>query len=199
MPTTIRLIEMPETTGFVPLGVLGYCLMRTGFLEPVFHQIALPIKTVEHAPKAKLLDVLVSILAGCRSLAQVNTRIRPDIALATAWGRTQFAEQSNLARTLDIFGPDQVRQLRQGSEALFRRESRALRHDFGRDWLWLDIDLTPLPISKRAEGSTKGKIGGEKTHTGDNWPAFMPRNIMKRSSLDFIQGTSTAARPICRP
>ena len=60
IPTTIRLIEMPEITGFVPLGVLGYCLMRTEFLEPVFHQIALPIKTVEHAPKAKLLDVLVS-------------------------------------------------------------------------------------------------------------------------------------------
>jgi hypothetical protein len=33
-----------------------------------------------------------------------------------------------------------------------------LRHDYIRDWLWLDIDLTPLPISKHAEGSTKGKI-----------------------------------------
>jgi hypothetical protein len=27
------------------------------------------------------------------------------------------------------------------------------------EWLWLDIDLTPLPISKHAEGSTKGKFG----------------------------------------
>jgi hypothetical protein len=51
-----------------------------------------------------------------------------------------------------------VSQLRHGSEALFRHESRALRHDFDKDLLWLDIDLTPLPISKHAEASTKGKF-----------------------------------------
>lgn len=33
-----------------------------------------------------------------------------------------------------------------------------LRHDFAHEWLWLDIDLTPLPISKHAEASTKGKM-----------------------------------------
>jgi hypothetical protein len=97
-------------------------------------------------------------LAGCRAIAQVNTRLRPEVALARAWGRERFAEQSTLTRTLDAFSATQVAQLRRGSEALFRRESRVLRHDFVHDWLWLDIDLTPLPISKHAEGSTKGKF-----------------------------------------
>jgi hypothetical protein len=80
------------------------------------------------------------------------------MALARAWGRDRFADQSTLARTLDAFGSAEVCQLRQGSEAFFRRESRVLRHNYAQDWLWLDIDLTPLPISKRAEGSTKGKF-----------------------------------------
>jgi hypothetical protein len=163
MTTNIRLIPMPEETGFVPLGVLGYCLTRTNFLAPVFTELTLPIKKVDHAANDKLLDVLVSILAGCRAISQVNTRLRPDLALAQAWGRGQFASQSNLARTLDAFSSDTVGQLRQGSEALFRRESRTLRHDFAQDWLWLDIDLTPLPASKNAQGSTKGKISGKKT------------------------------------
>ena len=158
MPTIIRLTEMPNETSFAPLGVLGYCLTRTRFLSPVWARLDLPLKTVDHAPQAKLLDLLVSILAGCRAVVQVNTRLRPDIALARAWGRERFAEQSTLARTLDSFTGVQVAQLRHGSEALFRRESRVLRHDFAQDWLWLDIDLTPLPISKQAEGSTKGKF-----------------------------------------
>jgi len=157
MPTVIRLVNMPEQTGYAPLAVVGYCLSRTRFLDSVWAELDLGLKTVDHPPEAKLLGLLISILAGCRSIAQVNTRLRSEIALARAWGQ-EWADQSNLARTLDAFTAKQVAQLRQGSEALFRRESRTLRHDWARDWLWLDIDLTPLPISKRAEGSTKGKF-----------------------------------------
>lgn len=158
MPTAIRLIDMPDDTGFAPLAVLGYCFTRTDFLAPVWADLRLLLKTVDHAPAAKLQDVLISILAGCRSLAQVNTDLCPDVALAHAWGRDHFADQSTLARTLDAFTDTEVNQLRHGSEALFRRESRSLRHDFSRDFLWFDIDLSPLPISKHAEGSTKGKF-----------------------------------------
>lgn len=162
MSTSIRVVELKDQTEFVPLAVLGYCLTRTNFLDPVFSELKLPIKTVDHAPSEKLLDLLVSILASCRSVAQVNTRIRPDRVLARAWNRTRFAEQSSLMRTLDAFDSATLGQLRRGSETLFRHESQSLQHPFDRDWLWLDIDLTPLPISKHAEGSTKGKMG-EKT------------------------------------
>jgi len=165
MSTVIRLIQMPHETGFAPLGVLGYCLTRTQFLAPIWTDLDLPLKKVDHSPQAKLLDLLVSIMAGCRSIAQVNTRLRPDLALAQAWGRERFADQSTLTRTLDSFGYAHLTQLHRGSEAWFRRESRALRHDFDRNWLWLDIDLTPLPISKHAEGSTKGKFD-RKGHYG---------------------------------
>lgn len=157
MGTIVRLTEMPDETNFAPLGLLGYCLTRTDFLAPLWQELSLSLKTVDHRPEEKLVDVLVSILAGCRAITQVNTRLRPDRALARAWGRHAFAEQSTLARTLDAFGPGEVEQLRQGSEALFRRESRTCRHDFDKAWLWLDIDLSPLPISKHAESSTKGK------------------------------------------
>jgi hypothetical protein len=159
MPTIIRLKDMPNETGFAPLGVVGYCLTRTQFLAPVWEKLSLPLKTVDHSPQDKLQDIVVSILSGCRAIYQVNTRLRPDLALARAWGRERFADQSQLARALDTFTGVDLTQLRQGSEVLFRRESRVLQHDFAHTWLWLDIDLTPLPISKHAEGSTKGKLG----------------------------------------
>lgn len=188
MPTTIRLTPMSHETAFAPLGVLGYCLTRTAFLTPLWQGLALPLKTVDYAPAAKLLDVLVSILAGCRAIVQVNTRLRPDVALAHAWGRERFAEQATLARTLDAFAEPHVLQLRQGSEALFRRESQVLRHDFTQDWLWLDIDLTPLPISKQAEASTKGKFA-KKTPMDANWHACMRHNTMRPCSPASTQAS----------
>jgi hypothetical protein len=162
MATNIRLIRLESETSYVPLGVLGYCLTRSKFFDPVFRQLALPIKTVDHKPSEKLLDLLVSLLASCRSINQINTRIRPDLALAHAWGRERFAEQSTVTRTLNSFRQDDVAQLRAGGEGLLRQEGCIFRHDFVKNWLWLDIDLTSLPISKRAESSTKGKIGGKK-------------------------------------
>lgn len=36
-------------------------------------------------------------------------------------------------------------------------------HDFEQNWLWLDIDLSPLPVSKLAQASHKDKISGKKT------------------------------------
>jgi len=188
MPTTIRLTPMSDETAFAPLGVLGYCLTRTAFLTPLWQGLDLPLKTVDYAPSAKLLDLVVSILAGCRAIVQVNTRLRPDVALAHAWGRERFAEQATLARTLNAFAESHVVQLRQGSEALFRRESQVFRHDFAQDWLWLDIDLTPLPISKRAEASTKGKFA-KKTTTAANWHACMRRNTTRPCSPTSIRAS----------
>ena len=169
MPIPIRLIDMSTSTQFAPLGVLGYCLTRTEFLREVFAPISFAEKTIDHRPEAKLQDVLVSVLAGCRAISTINTRIRPDLALAQAWNRKQFAEQSTVARTLDKFSQEQVEQLRSGTDRVFKRESFVLRHDFRQTRLWLDLDLTPLPIAKKAEGSCKGKIGDKKTAMAGNW------------------------------
>lgn len=194
MSTVIRLVCMPQETGYAPLGVLGYCLTRTKFLECVWSDVGLPIKAVDHEPSAKLQDVLISILTGCRSVSQVNTRLRPDLALACAWGRLQFAEQSTLARTLDMFADEQVAQLRKGLDALLRREGQVFRHPFADEWLYLDIDLTPLPISKYAEASTKGKFA-KKTATGDNWHVCMRHSIRKPFSRTSIRARQTAVLP----
>ena len=198
MRPSIRLMSMPTQTNFAPLGVLGYCLTRTNFLWPTLTAVHLPLKAVDHTPASKLLDVLVSILAGCRALSQVNTRLRPDLALARAWGRITFADQSSLSRTLDSFRDQHVQQLRQASALLFRRQSQTLCHPFSEEWLWLDLDLTPLPASKHAEASTKGKISPKKTLMVGNWHASMRRSITKRSSHSSTPASNKVRRPMCQ-
>ena len=198
MKTRVRLVPLSVETSFAPLGALGYCLTRSGFLDVLWQALDLPLKTVAHRPEAKLLDVLVSIFAGCRAVSQINSQLRPDLALARAWGRCRFADQATVARTLDAFDSAQITQLRVGSETLFRRESLSLRHDLSADWLWLDIDLTPLPISKRAEGSTKGKLG-KKTDMGGSWPECMRHSITRRCFPEFIQVSKRVVPVTCRP
>ena len=117
MSTRIVLTAMPTSTRFAPLGALGYCLTRTGFLDVVFNDVELSVKRVDHAPQEKLLDGLVAVLAGCRAIYEINARVRPDRALAQAWGRDRFAEQSNVSRALDAFTATPLEQLQQGSKA----------------------------------------------------------------------------------
>ena len=87
MKVQIVLEPLPTHTQYVPLAVLGYCLTRAGFLQPVWDEIDWAMKTIRHVPTEKLQDMLVSILAGNKTVYQINTRLRPDLTLATAWHR----------------------------------------------------------------------------------------------------------------
>lgn len=124
------------------------------------------MKTLQHTPTEKLQDMLVSILAGNEAVSQVNTHLRPDTTLAVAWNRQRFAEQSSIANTLNALEAEQVVQLRQGSQSLFRQYSQMVRHDFRKHWLMVDIDPTGLLASRHAEGSRKGYIAGEINRYG---------------------------------
>jgi hypothetical protein len=119
------------------------------------------MKHYDHTIQEKLQDMLVAIMAGCRTLNQVNTLIRPDLVLAKAWLRTRFAEQSNLSRMLDALQASHIEQLRTGHLILLKKHSQLRYHDWQRS-LILDVDPTSLLASKRAEGSRKGWVSGRR-------------------------------------
>lgn len=166
MAVSIVLEALPTQTEYVPLAVLGYCLTRSQFLAPVWAPIEWTMQTRDHSPTAKLQDMLVSIMAGNTAVYQINTRIRPDLTLASAWQRPQFAEQSNIAKLLDRLTAQQIDQLREGTQMLFREYGQTMRHDYEAHWLLVDVDLTGLLASQRAEGSCKGYVSGKRNRYG---------------------------------
>lgn len=157
-----------STLNHAPLAALGYALRRAGVLTPLT-DLDLPIKTVDHTPNDKVLEGLVLILAGGRATAQANLLLRPNVGLAQAWGQAQFAEQSTLARAFDALTAANVQALQAAFASLTQTWSHACHHDFRRGDLTLDGDLTGLPASRRAEGSTKGYFPGKKIAMVDNW------------------------------
>jgi Transposase DDE domain group 1 len=116
-------------------------------------------KTVKHSPTDKLLDGFITILAGAHGLCEINTRLRSDLALQRAFGRSACAEQSVVQQTLDACTSTKVAQMMQALDIIFHQHSLAYRHDYKASLQVLDIDMTGMPCGKHADESTKGYFG----------------------------------------
>jgi hypothetical protein len=123
-------------------------------------------KTVRYRPVDKLLDALSGILCGAKTIAQNNITIRTDRAVQRAFGRTGCAEQSTIARTLRACTAENVAQLQQVSWSYLKRYGATPRHRFHDKLLWVDVDLTPMPIGAQAEGSERTWMGRNRSKTG---------------------------------
>ena len=149
---------------------MGDFLRQRDCFAPLRDHVKVGSKTVLPTPHQKRLDVVVSRLADCTSRKQITTRLRPDTALAAAWGREACADQAPMTRLLDAFPPLTVTQRRTAVEHIYVREGRALHHPFDQELLFLDIDLTGLPAGRHAEASAKGYFSGKKTAAGASSP-----------------------------
>jgi hypothetical protein len=173
----ITLVPLGQTTLFAPLVALGFYVREQDLLAPIFARLTFEQATHTRHPEAALLDLWVSILAGCYSVSQINTKIRPDRLLAQAWGRPCFAEQSTVARVLDVCQAEQVDQLRAGAAVVYRWLGQAPHQAWADAPLMIDIDLTALPAGRHADGSTKGyfaeKGGADVSCVGSAPPRMM--------------------------
>ena len=152
----VSLARQKGSTQYGPLVALGHFVRTTELLAPLTSRVAFSGRRSRRNPADTLVDLWLSMLTACESVAQINTTLRPDRTLARSWGRVRdIAEQSTVARVLDEMGAEQVAQVRQGVTSISRWIGASQRHDWSRT-LMVDIDLTELPVSARAEGSTKG-------------------------------------------
>jgi hypothetical protein len=111
-----------------------------------------PHRPVEHktlSPTEKLIDALMGILSGSKALYEIDVRVRPDVPLQRAFGRDHCADQSPIQRTLNTFAEENVAQLREAVEAIRRRYSAVISHDFEEQMLTLEVDLTGLRAFRR--------------------------------------------------
>jgi hypothetical protein len=199
MHRLLGLSDMKANTQWAPLALLGYRLQQRKFFEPLYQNLDLHQKQIHYTSQDKLITCLVSIMSDCQAISHIDTRIRPDRALAQAWGLECFAHQSIVADTLNRFTETHVAQLRQAVNTIYLREGRAVQHDVNKQGLLiLDVDLTGLPASKHAEGSCKGYFSGKKGDVDGNSPALVPLSIMKVCSVFCIQAIRLRKRVCLR-
>lgn len=148
-------------TQYAPLAALLAHYQQNQVFNPL-HEVAMVMKARDFTPHEKLQQVVVSILAGCQTLSEVNQKLKPEMRLAMAGGWSRFADQSGLSRTLDALTLMNIKQLRQAETQIWRAHSQVKHHDW-RGYLWLDFDLSGLPCGKRAQASQRGYFSGKKT------------------------------------
>jgi len=166
MSLEIGFTDELTNTQYAPLAVLCAHYQANQLLEPL-KQVPIPMKTRVFSPGDKLIQILLSILAGCGPLYEVNERLKPETGLAALWGWEALSDQSNLSRVLDALSLKQIGLLQEQTRRIGQRISRIPDHDW-RSFLWLDFDLSGLPCSKRAEASQKGYFSGKKTRPDAN-------------------------------
>lgn len=160
MRLEIGLTDGPINTCYAPLAVLSAYYQQTHALESLA-QVLLAMKIRAYSCAEKLTQVFLSLLAGCQTLSEVNSKLKGETCLAAVWGWKDFADQSSLSRTLDALQAAQIDQLRQAGNAIWRAHSQVPGHDW-RNYLWLEYDQSGLPCSLRAEASQKGWFSGDK-------------------------------------
>ena len=153
-------------SGHASLCVLGKYLRQIGFFEPLERRVHLEQKVLKYTPIQKLEMLFVGLLAGIKAVSHTATTIRVDRALTAAFGLPGCADQSVLADTLDAAQDADVADLQAAIADLFAQSSQACQHSFDQELLVLDVDLSPLPASKHAEGSERGYLGRSRSKTG---------------------------------
>jgi hypothetical protein len=148
------------------LAALGLHLRQIDLFGPIRDSVKIAQKTVKYSPLDKLSDAFISILAGAHGLSEINTRLRSDLALQAAFGRTACADQSVVQDTLNACKAEQVTQLESALTTIYRQHSQGYAHDYTAAWQILDADLSGLPCGKKAAFACKGYFPQQRYRRG---------------------------------
>lgn len=166
MNTKFGYTDETFNTQYAPLGMLLALYKQKQVLKPL-ENVTTSAKTVHFSFQDKLEQVLVSILSGCETISEVNTKLQGDTPLAKSSGWERFADQSTLSLTLDSLSQMNIEQLRDATTQIGQTYGQTPRHDW-RGFLWFDYDLSGLICSQQAEESQKGYFSGKKTPQDGN-------------------------------
>ncbi len=146
-------------TACASLAALGVKLSHLDLFGPIRERVLIAQKTVKHAPVDKLYDAFISVLAGAGGLVEINSRLRADPTLQAAFGRRRCAEQSVVQDTLNACTAENVNQMEQAMDVIYRKLGQGYQHDYRASLHLLDVDMSGMPCGKKAAFATKGYFG----------------------------------------
>jgi hypothetical protein len=148
------------------LAALGHKLQSLNVFEPITQNVQIAQKTVKYTPSEKLRDAFISLLAGAHGLVEINKRVKADVGLQRAFGRTGCAEQSVVQETLDACTAENGAQMETALTTIFRRHSQSYRHDYQVHWQLVDVEMTGRPCGKKAAFASKGYFAHQRNRRG---------------------------------
>jgi hypothetical protein len=164
--STISRVTTSHASPRASLAAIGALIRQRHLFEPVGEHVTIMQKTVQYTPTDKLYDALITILAGAHGMVEVNTRLRSDVALQRAFGRRGCAEQSVIQDTLDASTAENVQQLEQALDQIYRRHSQGYQHAYQQNWQILDADMSGMPCGPKAAFASRGYFARLRNRRG---------------------------------
>lgn len=152
--------------GRASLAAIGHYLHHIDLLAPIREKLQIKQKTVKYTPVDKITDAFILLLTGAHRMVEINTTLRADPALVEAFGKSGCAEQSVVQDSLDACQDENIAQMQQAVNTIFRKHSRAVAHDYHKQFQVLDIDLSGRECGPGAEDATKGYFADHRGATG---------------------------------
>jgi hypothetical protein len=153
-------------TGSASLAALGLKRRERKLFKPIEQNVQIAQKTVKDRPSDKLYDAWISMLAGAHGLVEINTRLRADVGWQGAFGRSRCAEQSVVQDTLNACTAENVKQMEQAINTIYRQHSQGFEHDYQASFQVLDVDMSGLPCGRKAGFATKGYFAKQRNRRG---------------------------------
>ena len=153
-------------TGSASLAAVGIKLAELKLFEPIAHQVQIAQKTIKDRPSDTLYDAFISILAGAQGLVEITTRLRADVGLQRAFGRSRCAEQSVVQDTLNACTAENVQQMEQAIDSMYRQQSQGYQHNYQASFQVLDVDMSGLPCGPKAAFATTGYFATQRNRRG---------------------------------
>jgi DDE family transposase len=179
------------------LAALGVRLRQIDLFAPVREMVTIAQKTVTYTPLDKLYDAFISILAGAHGLVEINTRLRADPALQRAFGRKACAEQSVVQDTLNKCSAEQVAQMEQALQTIYRQHAQGYTHDYTRAWQILDADLSGMPCGKKAAFASKGYFPQQRYRRGRQLGRVLATRYHEIVVDQLFNGTTYLPSALC--
>src|SRR5437763_3146445 len=161
--------QTKQFTGCASLAAMGVKLRQLDVFGPIRQTVRIGQKTVKHTPIDKVYDAFISRLSGAHGLVESNTRLRSDPALQAAFGRSRCAKQSVVQETLDHCTAENVRQMEQALDTIYRQHSQGYRHDYATQYQILDVDMSGIPCGKKAAFESLGYFAKQRNRRGRQW------------------------------
>src|SRR5947209_11504091 len=153
-------------TACASLAAIGLKVKQLDLFGPIRQKVHIEQKTVKYSPHDKLYDSFITMLAGAHGQVEINTRLRSDPALQAAFGRSGCADQSVVQHSLDSCTSENVTQMQQALDEIYREQSAGYQHDYEHEWQLLDVDMSGMPCGPKAAFATKGYFAKQRNRRG---------------------------------
>jgi len=163
LPTEDQNAPTATLTSHAMLVPWGLFARHIGLVETL-EGVSIPQRRREYISQTKLLEFLVSILAGCAYLQDISRGPHPldqDSAVAEAWGQEGWADYSGVSRTLKACTGETVTAVKEALEIVSRPfiEREVMLALLDREVLVYDGDLTGRPVSSTSTTYPEAAFG----------------------------------------